>query len=161
NTVAVVVPSPASSEALEATSLTIWAPMFSNLSFSSISFATDTPSLVTVGAPKDLSRTTLRPLGPSVVLTASARIFTPFSIRCRASSPNRTSFAAMITFPQYSSLMEWLGSVAYSAYLLNNGFNVALAEDDQLLAVNFDGVAARVFAEHNHIAHFHIYCTYF
>jgi hypothetical protein len=33
STVAVVVPSPATSEVLEATSLTIWAPMFSNLSF--------------------------------------------------------------------------------------------------------------------------------
>ena len=50
-TVAVVVPSPAMSEVWEATSLTIWAPMFWNLSLSSISLATDTPSLVTVGAP--------------------------------------------------------------------------------------------------------------
>ena len=52
STVAVVVPSPAMSEVLEATSLTICAPMFWSLSFSSISLATDTPSLVTVGAPK-------------------------------------------------------------------------------------------------------------
>ena len=52
STVAVVVPSPATSEVLEATSLTICAPMFSNLSSSSISLATVTPSLVTVGAPK-------------------------------------------------------------------------------------------------------------
>ena len=51
STVAVVVPSPATSEVLDATSLTICAPMFSNLSFSSISLATETPSLVTVGAP--------------------------------------------------------------------------------------------------------------
>ncbi len=51
NTVAVVVPSPATSEVCEATSLTICAPIFSNLSFNSISFATDTPSLVIVGAP--------------------------------------------------------------------------------------------------------------
>ncbi len=49
STVAVVVPSPATSEVLDATSLTICAPMFSNLSLSSISLATDTPSLVTVG----------------------------------------------------------------------------------------------------------------
>ncbi len=80
-TVAVVVPSPATSEVLLATSLTIWAPMFSNLSFSSISLATDTPSLVMVGAPKERSRTTLRPLGPRVTLTASARTFTPATIR--------------------------------------------------------------------------------
>ena len=96
STVAVVVPSPASSEAREATSLTICAPMFSNLSFSSISLATETPSLVTVGAPKDLSRITLRPLGPRVALTASARMLTPLSMRWRASSPNITSLAAMI-----------------------------------------------------------------
>ena len=51
NTVAVVVPSPATSEVLEATSFTICAPMFSNLSFNSMPLATDTPSLVTVGAP--------------------------------------------------------------------------------------------------------------
>src|SRR3989338_5674811 len=71
-TVAVVVPSPATSLVLEGTSFTIWAPMFSNLFSSSISLATVTPSLVTVGEPKDLSRTTLRPLGPSVTLTALA-----------------------------------------------------------------------------------------
>jgi hypothetical protein len=39
STVAVVVPSPATSEVREATSFTIWAPMFSNLSSSSISSA--------------------------------------------------------------------------------------------------------------------------
>jgi hypothetical protein len=39
--------------------------MFSNLSFSSISLATVTPSLVMRGAPNDLSMTTLRPFGPA------------------------------------------------------------------------------------------------
>ena len=38
--------------------------MFSNLFSSSISLATVTPSLVTVGAPNVFSMTTLRPLGP-------------------------------------------------------------------------------------------------
>ncbi len=80
STVAVVVPSPATSEVLEATSLTICAPMFSNLSLSSISLATETPSLVTVGAPKERSSTTLRPFGPRVILTASARMLRPLSI---------------------------------------------------------------------------------
>ena len=97
-TVAVVVPSPAASLALEATSFTICAPMFSNLSSNSISRATDTPSLVMVGAPKDLSNTTLRPFGPRVTFTASAKIFTPFNIFTRASLPNFTSFAAMFNF---------------------------------------------------------------
>ena len=49
STVAVVVPSPATSLVLLATSRTIWAPMFSNGSSSSISLATVTPSLVMVG----------------------------------------------------------------------------------------------------------------
>ena len=52
-TVAVVVPSPALSFALEATSRIICAPMFSKASSSSISLATETPSLVERGAPKD------------------------------------------------------------------------------------------------------------
>ena len=86
STVAVVVPSPATSEVLEATSFSICAPMFSNLSFNSISLATDTPSLVTVGAPNERSSTTLRPLGPRVIFTASARTFIPWTILARAPS---------------------------------------------------------------------------
>ena len=95
STVAVVVPSPAKSEDFEATSRTICAPMFSNLSSSSISLATVTPSLVMRGAPNDLSRTTLRPFGPSVTLTALARMSTPRSILSRASTENLTSLAAI------------------------------------------------------------------
>ncbi len=95
STVAVVVPSPARSAVFEATSRTIWAPIFSNLSSSSISLATVTPSLVMRGAPYDLSRITLRPFGPSVTLTALLRISTPRSIRSRASPENLTSLADM------------------------------------------------------------------
>ena len=80
NTVAVVVPSPALSEVFDATSFTICAPMFISLSLSSISLATDTPSLVTVGEPNERSRITLRPLGPKVTFTALARMFTPSTI---------------------------------------------------------------------------------
>src|SRR3982751_5181665 len=69
--------------------------MFSNLSFSSISLATVTPSLVIRGAPKLLSMTTLRPFGPSVTLTASARMSTPRMMRSRASRLNFTSLAAI------------------------------------------------------------------
>src|SRR5713101_6373725 len=98
-TVAVVVPSPATSEVLEATSFTICAPMFSNLSFSSISLATETPSLVTVGAPNERSSTTLRPLGPSVTFTASARMFSPWTILERAPSWKRTSLAGIAVSP--------------------------------------------------------------
>ena len=71
-TVAVVVPSPARSLVLVATSFTICAPMFSIGSLSSTSFATVTPSLVTVGEPNLRSITTLRPFGPSVTFTACA-----------------------------------------------------------------------------------------
>ena len=92
-----VVPSPAKSDVFEATSRTIWAPMFSNLSSSSISLATVTPSLVMRGAPKLLSSTTLRPFGPSVTLTALARMSTPRSILSRASYENLTSLAAIST----------------------------------------------------------------
>src|SRR6187402_3382345 len=55
STVAVVVPSPAMSSVLVATSLTSWAPMFSKGSSSSISLAIDTPSFVMVGAPNFFS----------------------------------------------------------------------------------------------------------
>ena len=81
STVAVVVPSPATSAVCDATSLTIWAPIFSNLPSSSISFATDTPSFVIVGEPNALSSTTFLPFGPSVTFTVFASVFTPSSIR--------------------------------------------------------------------------------
>jgi hypothetical protein len=50
------------------------------------------------GAPKDFSITTLRPLGPSVTFTASARMLTPLSILLRASVSNRTSLAAIVRY---------------------------------------------------------------
>src|SRR6266852_99220 len=67
--------------------------MFSSPSFNSISFATVTPSLVMVGDPNFFSITTLRPLGPRVTFTASARILTPRRIACRDSSPCTICFA--------------------------------------------------------------------
>ena len=84
-TVAVVVPSPATSLVFEATSRTMRAPMFSYLSSSSISLATVTPSLVTVGEPKLFCKMTFRPLGPSVTLTARASLATPLRNASRAS----------------------------------------------------------------------------
>src|SRR5438034_1597361 len=134
STVAVVVPSPATSEVFDATSFTICAPMFSNLSLSSISFATVTPSLVTVGAPQDFSITTFRPRGPRVTVTASARTFTPRSTLARASSPNRTTFAAIARLLRF-----------------DHAEDVLLAEDQVLLAVELDFVA-RVLAEQHPIA---------
>ena len=64
-TVAVVVPSPARVLVLDATSLTICAPIFSNLSASSISLATVTPSLVMRGAPKIYRGRRYGPLDPA------------------------------------------------------------------------------------------------
>src|SRR5688500_17023327 len=134
-TVAVVVPSPATSEVLEATSFTICAPMFSNLSFSSISFATDTPSLVTVGAPNERSRTTLRPFGPRVTLTASARTFTPATIFARADSWNLTSLAAICGSPDCSvrNEAERLG--------FDDAHDVFFAHHEQFFAFDLHGLA--------------------
>jgi hypothetical protein len=81
--------------------------MFSNLSSSSISLATVTPSLVMRGAPNDLSSTTLRPLGPSVTFTALARMSTPRSILSRASTENLTSLAA-IEFHSWGLLLTFI-----------------------------------------------------
>src|SRR5437763_1244527 len=137
-TVAVVVPSPARSLVFDATSRTIWAPMFSNLSASSISLATVTPSLLIRGAPNDLSRTTLRPLGPKVTFTALARMSTPRSILSRASVWNRTSFAAMISLP-----------------LRDDTHNVGFLHDNEVLAVDLD-FGARPFSKEHSVANLHV-----
>src|SRR5580704_7850860 len=104
STVAVVVPSPATSEVFEATSRTIWAPMFSRGSRSSISLATVTPSLVMIGAPNFFSITALRPFGPRVIFTASARAFTPRRIDWREASPVTICFAILVFPPEISVL---------------------------------------------------------
>src|SRR6266851_3301027 len=120
-TVAVVVPSPATSEVFEATSRTIWAPMFSYLSFSSISLATVTPSLVIVGLPNFLSMTTLRPFGPSVTLTASAMMLMPRSSAARASSSNLSCFG-MGRVPPSHSRMARTSSSRMIRYSLSSSF---------------------------------------
>src|SRR5512134_3942480 len=90
--------------------------MFSNLSSSSISFATVTPSLVTVGEPKLFSITTLRPLGPSVTATALASMSTPAISFARASWSNLISLAAIVLS------------------LLDHAEDVVLADDEVLFA---------------------------
>src|ERR1700761_1898735 len=157
NTVAVVVPSPATSLLLLATSRTIWTPMFSNLSASSISLATVTPSLVIRGAPKLLSRTTLRPLGPSVTFTASARISTPRSMRCRASPPKRTSFAAIF----YDSSLFGGEKDRLGGLLLGGGsagddaHDVGLLHDQKFLTIQLH-LGAGPFAEQDLVAVFDV-----
>ena len=94
--VAVVVPSPATSLVLSAASFTNWAPIFSNGSLSSISFATVTPSCTIFGAPHFLSKATFLPLGPNVVITALATISIPFKRDTLASSENLSCLAIFI-----------------------------------------------------------------
>src|SRR5437870_2009413 len=109
STVAVVVPSPAISEVLVATSFTIWAPMFSIGSSSSLSLATVTPSLVIVGFPNFLSMTTLRPFGPRVTFTASARWSTPRLRRERASVLNSRYLAVILFLSRSAELSDDVG----------------------------------------------------
>src|SRR5579862_2810605 len=159
STVAVVVPSPATSEVLDATSLTICAPIFSNLSSSSISLATVTPSLVTVGAPKLFSSTTLRPLGPSVTVTASARTLTPLRIRSRDSCPKRTIFAGMVLCLSYLSfsfsVIKCLKLVmSERECLVDNSEDVVFAQDEQVFALELE-LTPRIFAEQNFVPRLH------
>src|SRR6267378_7065414 len=147
STVAVVVPSPATSEVLDATSFTICAPMFSNLFSSSISLATVTPSLVMVGAPHDFSMMTLRPLGPSVTLTASASVLTPWRIASRARTSNRISLAA-IWSTSYSDLKS---KVESRKLLFDDAEDVFLAHHQDLLAFHLD-LGAGVLREEDAVA---------
>src|SRR6204780_1401457 len=155
STVAVVVPSPALSLVFEATSRTIWAPMFSNLSSSSISFATVTPSLVMRGAPYDLSRITLRPFGPSVTLTALLRISTPRSIRSRASEEKRTSLADMMFNPWFEMREQAASGRLFlrGGCALDHTHDVGLLHDQKVLAVDLD-LGAGPFAEQHPVARF-------
>src|SRR5580692_6438423 len=141
-TVAVVVPSPAMSLVLDATSLTSCAPMFSKTSGSSISLAMVTPSLVIVGEPNFLSRTTLRPFGPSVTFTASARIFAPRSSARRALSSNTSCFAAINYF---------FRSLDAGRHFVDDGENVFFRNNEVLGTVNLD-FASRVLAVEHTIA---------
>src|SRR6202167_5885470 len=167
-TVAVVVPSPATSLVLVATSLASWAPRFSAGSSSSISRATATPSLVMVGAPHFLSMTTLRPLGPSVTLTASARRLTPRSSDRRASSSNSKLLAMCYLILMCSG---WLAVVSDSCHrpglasrptrggagragarpslLLDDGEHVTGGEHQVLLAGVLDLGAAVLAVQHD------------
>src|SRR3984957_5731915 len=127
--------------------------MFSNLSSSSISLATVTPSLVMRGAPYDLSRITLRPFGPSVTLTALLRISTPRSIRSRASEEKRTSLADMM-FNPWLEMRGRAGSgrlFLRGARALDHPHDVGLLHDQKVLAVDLD-FGAGPFAEQHPVA---------
>src|SRR4051812_34171319 len=161
STVAVVVPSPATSLVLVATSLASWAPRFSYGSSSSTSLAIVTPSLVIVGAPHFLSMTTLRPRGPSVTFTALARASTPRSSARRAESSNSRVLAMceQILFfydvrPEQRARGRPIGAdvmrcLALSA--LDDGEDVTGGEDEELLAAVLD-LGAAVLAVEDRVA---------
>src|SRR5689334_8929155 len=152
--VAVVVPSPATSDVFDATSRTICAPMFWYGSSSSISFATLTPSFVTVGEPHFLSSTTLRPRGPSVTFTAFARISTPFMISARACSLNRSILAAIGPpngFRRRGGRARRSGSLAG---LAQHAEDLFLAQDHVLGAVDLD-LGAAVLSDQDAVALLH------
>src|SRR5690606_6326468 len=156
STVAVVVPSPATSAVLDATCLTICAPMFSNLTLSSISLATDTPSLVMTGAPKLRSSSTLRPFGPKVTFTALANTFTPLTMRVRAWSRNSTSLALIsVLLNRYGC---WVSSSLLESFVfgLDDSKYVVLAHDENLFAVHLDGLTG-VLAKQYSLAHFNLH----
>src|SRR5689334_8272354 len=113
--------------------------MFSNGSWSSISLAMVTPSLVMVGGPNFLSSTTLRPRGPSVILTASASLSTPRRSDERASSLYETCFAAI------GLILPLVGAV------VDDGQDVGLAQDQQLVVLVLD-LGARVLGEQDAVA---------
>src|SRR5579871_6997904 len=132
STVAVVVPSPATSFVLVAASFRSWAPMFSKGSSSSISFAMVTPSLVMVGGPNFLSSTTLRPRGPSVILTASARVSIPFFRERRACS----------------LYMSCLGIHSPPVLVVYHRKDVALGKDQQLVVLELELGASVLRVQH-------------
>ena len=134
STVAVVVPSPATSLVLVATSFTSWAPMFSKGSSSSTSRAMVTPSLVIVGAPNFFSMTTLRPFGPSVTLTVSASLF---DARLEAAAGGFVELQDLRHRPPY---------------LVDLGQHVTAGEDEQVLAVEGD-LGAAVLRVDDGVAH--------
>src|SRR4051794_24338976 len=166
STVAVVVPSPATSLVLVATSLASWAPRFSYGSSSSTSLAIVTPSLVIVGAPHFLSMTTLRPRGPSVTFTALASASTPRSRARRAESSNsrvlaiQRSSSATTSAPSSGlgagrsgrmSAHDGAGAYGWRCSALDDGEDVAGGEDEVLLAAVLD-LGAAILAVEDRVA---------
>src|SRR3954468_1459840 len=141
-TTAVVVPSPATSSVFVATSLRSWAPMFSNGSSSSMSRAIVTPSFVIVGAPNFLSRTTMRPFGPIVTLTASASLSMPF-LRLRRAVSSKISCLAKSGVPpgdagRGSGFVVGAPLGARGGLGLDGREDVLLADDEELLVVDLE-----------------------
>src|SRR5947207_7507285 len=109
-----------------------------------------TPSLVIVGGPNFLSRTTLRPFGPSVTRTASASALTPCSSRWRASSEKLRIFAIGIPSQRSSAAPapRTGGRGGAVRSLLDDCEDVARGEDEVLLAAVLDLGAAVLRVDH-------------
>jgi len=88
-----VVPSPATSEVLKRLREQLSTHIFIRI-FQLDLFRDRHTILVIVGLPNFLSRITLRPLGPSVALTAFASFSTPRQQVCRAASSEFNCLAA-------------------------------------------------------------------
>src|SRR5262245_18927363 len=138
------------SEVFDATSLTICAPMFASLSSSSISLATVTPSLVTVGEPQLGSMMTFRPRGPSVTLTVLARMLSPLAMLWRALCENTISLAAMTLYLRCFWFFERLSCPR----LVDHSEDVVLAQDQVFGAVDLD-LVARILGEQHLVARLH------
>src|SRR5690606_9721361 len=119
--------------------------MLAKRSSTSISLATETPSLVTSGAPKLFSMTTLRPRGPRVTRTALARVSTPRRMRSRALPSKRISFALMVDFLVVS--LGWKS--------LDDAEHLVLAEDQVLFSVDLH-LGAGVLADEHGVAGLHV-----
>src|SRR5436190_4338612 len=98
--------------------------------------------------------TTLRPLGPKVTFTASARMSTPRRMRSRASRLNFTSLAAIwLPFPQNecSRMFTVTMPLARRRGSADDPEDVAFLHDDQVFARDLD-LGARPFAEQDAVA---------
>src|SRR6266536_3535100 len=121
--------------------------MFSQGSSSSISLAIVTPSLVMVGAPHFLSRTTLRPLGPSVTRTTLASLSTPASSARRASTSNSNCLGMVLRSLVYPPVPGSAGCL-----LGDDGEDVAGGQDQVILAAGLD-LGAAVLGLDGRVAH--------
>src|SRR4029077_921565 len=104
--------------------------MFSRGSLRPISFAMVTPSFVIVGDPNFLSRTTLRPFGPIVTLTASARRSMPRLSDRRAVSSKISCFAKVESLQVWSVVVECRSR---GRSVLDDGEDVLLADDQEIV----------------------------
>src|SRR5208337_1180256 len=101
---------------------------------------------------------TLRPLGPSVALTALLRMSTPRSMRSRASDEKRTSFADMIANPWFEVKREEAsgGLLLCGACALDHAHDVGLLDDQQFFSVDLD-FGAGPFSKQHPVARFDVH----